>query len=107
MAKQEQKTNLYLLAIVGIVAVVGVVVLVLNAGSGGVYVSDDLSGEAFKSGSTSLKPGITSLKPGMASLGTIIIGSGTDAIVVSATDCGDYCDQCGCDAEGKNCKCND
>lgn len=48
MAKQEQKTNLYLLAIVSIVAVVGVVVLVLNAGSGSVYVSDsDLSGEAF------------------------------------------------------------
>ena len=45
MAK-EQKTNLYLLAILGIVAIVGIVVLILNSGTGGMsYSSDDLSGE--------------------------------------------------------------
>lgn len=99
MAK-EQKTNLYLLAIVGIVAVVGIVVLVLNAGSGTVYVSDeDLSGEAYKTK--------TALKPGMAAVGTITIGTGSDAVVVSASDCGDSCDICGCDAKGNNCKCQD
>ena len=40
MAKEE-KTNLYLLSIVGIVAIVGIVVLVLNSGTGGMYVSSD------------------------------------------------------------------
>lgn len=50
MAKEKgEKTNLYLLAIVGIVAVVGIVVLVLNAGSESVTLSsDDLSGETLK-----------------------------------------------------------
>ena len=43
MAK-EQKTNLYLLAIVAIVAVVGIVILVLNSGT--ISVSDDLTGQA-------------------------------------------------------------
>ncbi len=49
MAKLE-KSNLYLLSIVGIVAVVGIVVLVLNGGGSSSLSlsSDDLSGEALK-----------------------------------------------------------
>lgn len=42
----EEKSNLYLLSIVGIVAVVGIVVLVLNS-SGGLSVSNDLTGQAL------------------------------------------------------------
>ncbi len=42
MAK-EDKTNMYLLALVGIVGFVAVVVLVMNAGG----TSSDLSGEAY------------------------------------------------------------
>jgi len=51
MAKEKgEKTNLYLLAIVGIVAIVGVVVLILNSGSTSMSTSssDDLSGQATK-----------------------------------------------------------
>lgn len=92
----EQKANLYLLAIVAIVAVVGVVVLVLNAG--GVSVSSaDLSGEALKVKSVS----------DLSSVKTIKIGTGSKAIVVQATDCGDSCEVCGCDSNGENCKCQD
>ncbi len=50
----KDKTSLYLLSIVGIVAVVGIVVLVLNAGIGGMYVSEDLGGQAI-----ALKPGLS------------------------------------------------
>ena len=46
----KEKTNLYLLSIVGIVAIVGIVVLVLNSGAGSVSLStEDLSGEAVGS----------------------------------------------------------
>ena len=49
----KEKTNLYLLSIVGIVAIVGIVVLVLNSGAGSVSLStEDLSGEAFKVSAT-------------------------------------------------------
>ncbi len=57
MAKQEsgEKTNLYLLAIVGIVAVVGIVVL-NSSGTGSVsWSSDDLSGQAVKVSNSELK----------------------------------------------------
>ncbi len=43
---EKEKTNLYLLSIVGIVAVVGIVVLTLNAGTG-----TDISGQALGIGS--------------------------------------------------------
>ena len=52
MLAKEEKTNLYLLAIVGIVAVVGIVVLILNSESASVDVEKDLTGEAYKGGST-------------------------------------------------------
>src|SRR3989338_1626810 len=75
MAK-EQKTNLYLLSIVAIVAIVGIVVLILNSGAGSVSLSsDDLSGEAIKTGST-LKIASTSLKAGStASDGVVVYGT--------------------------------
>ncbi len=47
---EKDKTSLYLLSIVGIVAVVGIVVLVLNAGySSTVITTEDLAGQAAKS----------------------------------------------------------
>lgn len=101
MAKEKgEKTNLYLLSIVAIVAIVGIVVLILNSSTGSISLSsDDLSGEAFKSK--------TVLESGMTSVGTIILGTGSDAVVVSATDCGNYCDICECGSDGKNCQCKD
>ena len=47
MAKKKvDKTNMYLLAIVGIVAVVGIAVLILNSG-GAISLTENLSGEAI------------------------------------------------------------
>lgn len=48
MAKHDINTGLYLVAIVGIVAVIGLVVLVMNSGSSSLDLSSDLSGDATK-----------------------------------------------------------
>ena len=78
MAKEKgEKTNLYLLSIVSIVAIVGIAVLILNSGAGSVSLSgDDLSGEAIKTGSTSKLSGISALKTGStASSGVVVYGT--------------------------------
>ena len=95
MAK-EQKTNLYLLSIVAIVAIVGIVVLILNSGAGSVSLSsNDLSGEA------------TMAKLGTGGVKTLYLGTGNDVKPIILSACGDYCDICGCDDKGNNCKCQD
>ncbi len=62
MAKEKsEKTNLYLLSIVGIVAVVGITVMLFNGGFGSVSIGDsvDISGQVISasegSSSTSIK----------------------------------------------------
>lgn len=47
MAKKGDKTNIYLLAMVGIVAAVGIVVLIMNAGTTAYY-EGDMAGQAIK-----------------------------------------------------------
>ncbi len=48
MAKhQDVSTGLYLVAMVGIVAVIGLVVLVMNSGSSATYDYDDLTGQGY------------------------------------------------------------
>ncbi len=44
----ENKAAMYLVAIVGVVAAVGILVLILSASSGRTYVNDDLTGETYK-----------------------------------------------------------
>ena len=48
--KEDTPTGLYLVAIVGIVAVFGLVVLVMNAGGGATMAYDDLTGQAYYGG---------------------------------------------------------
>lgn len=95
MAKHGDKTNLYLLAIVGIVAVVGVVMLILNSGTASISLSEnDLSGEAI-----SLTSGIvTEVKTGSATTNS---ASGDAALcccspATSPCKCGltNDCNQC-------------
>ncbi len=69
----QNKTALYLLAIVGIVAAVGILTLLLNAS---VYVSEsDLSGEA-----------VSALKTSGILTGT----KGTSSVTNAGTECCDY-----------------
>lgn len=58
MAEKLEKRNLYLLAIVGIVAVVGIIVLILGRGSSSTLSTSDISGQAIAS---SVKPTVGSL----------------------------------------------
>lgn len=87
MAKEKnEKTNLYLLVIVGIVAVVGIVVLVLNSGIGSTSLSSsDVSGQAIQ------------MKTGSSfSIGnTKIMKMGAGGIILRSTPCCDGCDVAG------------
>ncbi len=97
--KKGNEQSLYLLAIVSIVAIVGVVVLVLNAGGETGFDDDNIAGEAL-----ALK---VPQADGASLVKTIKLGYGKDSVVVQASDCGARCDICGCDAEGNNCECQD
>lgn len=88
MAKKEQadKTSQYLLVIVGIVAVVGVVVLLLNVSGG---ISSDVTGEAVKS-ATQIKKlteisSVTKIKSGTEIIYTAIDGSVGTAFYYSSS----------------------
>ncbi len=99
MAGKLEKMNLYLLVTVGIVAVVGIVVLVLNSQRESISInSDDLTGEAFKISSTDR---FGSMKP----IGYIYPAK--SAYDAGEDECG-YCssdENCCCDATVSNCKC--
>ncbi len=64
MAKMnEDKAAMYLVAIVGVVAAVGILVLLMNAGVGS---SSDYSGEAIRTMSSSSSSGISSTSSGLS-----------------------------------------
>ncbi len=80
MAKEQKGVNLYLMSIVAIVAIVGIVILVLNiGGSGMMWGSSGVAGQAYATETTSVGTG-TSLAasrchPCPSNPGEIVCGS--------------------------------